>query len=235
MRILICDDEMDFIEELKSAIHSFFDEKKLAQPQIAIFQNGSDLLCDTGTKDIVFLDVQMPEPNGIYIGHQIKKSNPTALIFIVTSHINYLDDAMRFHVFRYLAKPLDVNRLFRNLQDALFALSSLNFHIALETRDGIYNLSVSDIIYLDISSRKVNVHTMSEVYISIHPMTYWMNLLPGELFQLSHKGVLINYGHVKNFDHSHVYFDMISESVYMSRRNYTSFKEGYLLYLESRR
>ena len=61
----------------------------------------------------------MPGMNGIYVGNELKKSNPAVIIFIVTSYSEYLDEAMRFHVFRYLSKPLEQQRFFRNMQDAV--------------------------------------------------------------------------------------------------------------------
>ena len=55
--------------------------------------------------------------NGIYVGNTLKKANKDVIIFVVTSYSEYLDDAMRFHVFRYLSKPLDRQRFFRNMKD----------------------------------------------------------------------------------------------------------------------
>ena len=69
--------------------------------------------------DLLFLDIEMPGMNGIYVGNELKKANKNVLIFVVTSYSEYLDEAMRFHVFRYLSKPIDRQRLFRNLKDAL--------------------------------------------------------------------------------------------------------------------
>ena len=61
----------------------------------------------------------MPGLNGIYVGKELKEKNKNTIIFIITSYVEYLDDAMRFHVFRYLSKPLDKQRLFQNMKDAI--------------------------------------------------------------------------------------------------------------------
>ena len=52
----------------------------------------------------------MPGMNGIYVGNELKKSNPAVIIFIVTSYSEYLDEARRSHVSRYLSKPLEQQR-----------------------------------------------------------------------------------------------------------------------------
>ena len=119
MRIIICDDDTTFSLELKNEILNFFKKKKSKAPEISVFHNGEDLLSGQPNADIVFLDIEMPGLDGITVGRKLKSQNENVIIFVVTSFLEYLDDAMRFHVFRYLSKPLDTGRLFKNLEDAL--------------------------------------------------------------------------------------------------------------------
>lgn len=99
MRILICDDDVMIQRELTKYLSEYFHRHNLRLPDICCFHTGHDLLLDSGNKDIVFLDVEMPGLSGISVGTSLKKSNPDVIIFIVTSYSEYLDDAMRFHVF----------------------------------------------------------------------------------------------------------------------------------------
>ena len=79
---------------------------------------------------------------------------------LVTSYSEYLDDAMRFHVFRYLSKPLDKQRLYRNIKDALHLYNTTNTKISIETNSTTYTTSVSDIISVEARARKVTIHTL---------------------------------------------------------------------------
>lgn len=92
----------------------------------------------------------MPGVNGIYTGNELKNRNPNVIIFIITSYAEYLDEAMRFHVFRYLSKPLDKQRLFRNIKDALQLYNNNNTKLAIETKQGVYTVSSSDIICVEV-------------------------------------------------------------------------------------
>ena len=116
MRILICDDDTLIIEQLQKYIESYFESNHLKCPELVSFTSGESLLAEKSEKDIVFLDIEMPGMNGIYVGNELKKANKHVIIFVVTSYSEYLDEAMRFHVFRYLSKPLDKQRFFRILQ-----------------------------------------------------------------------------------------------------------------------
>lgn len=73
MRILICDDDALMIEQIQKNIKSFFENNRLKCPEIACFSDGASLISDTGEKDILFLDIEMPGMNGIYVENELKK------------------------------------------------------------------------------------------------------------------------------------------------------------------
>lgn len=235
MRILICDDDKAITEQLEEILHCFFQENSLKVPEIVIYDNGEDLLKDSDTKDIAFLDIEMPGVSGIFVGNELKKENENVIIFIVTSYAQYLDDAMRFHVFRYLSKPLEQSRIFRNMKDALALYNTAVTKIPIETKDGVYIVPATDIIFIEAHGHKVTVHTPKQDYVSVHSMKYWLEELDMPCFFSSHRSFLVNLKHVSDFDHSliHLYNDRFE--AYLTRRKYTQFKDAYLLYLESTR
>ena len=73
MRILICDDDQTTAGQLAGYIRDFFKRDHLKCPDMDLFFDGESLLADPGEKDIVFLDVEMPGVDGIYVGQQLKK------------------------------------------------------------------------------------------------------------------------------------------------------------------
>ena len=235
MRILICDDDALIVEQLQEYIRVYFEENGVKCPELACFSDGESLLADEGNKDIVFLDVEMPGMDGIYVGNEIKKANNNAIIFIVTSYSEYLDDAMRFHVFRYLSKPLDRQRFFRNMEDAANLYHTITFKIPVETKQGVHTVPASSVIAVEARGRKVIVHTASCDLESVHNMQYWSDCLPDNCFFRTHRSFIVNFEHVTDFDHSLVHMADNQFHAYLTRRKYGKFKEAYLLYLESTR
>ncbi len=235
MRILICDDDPLYIEELKKYIQYYFSSCHLKLPDLVSFSNGKSLLEDQGEKDIVFLDIEMPGMNGIYVGRELKKENKHVIIFVVTAYSEYLDEAMRFHVFRYLSKPLDRQRFLRNMKDALAYYHSVSVKIPIETKDGVYTLPSSCIVAVEAQRRKVFVYTVRQTYQSVHNMDYWMEQLPENNFFRTHRSYIVNFEHVSDFDHTTVHLLNGQRTAYLTRRKYTSFKDAYLLYLENTR
>lgn len=235
MRIAICDDDPMIIETLQKYIEQYFRKHHLSCPDILAFSNGDALLSDTTEKDIIFLDIEMPGVNGIYAGNKLHECYPDVLIFIVTSFMEYLDDAMRFHVFRYLSKPIDRQRLFRNLDDALAQYHTATKKIVYETKDSVHTIAPASIVMIEAVSKKSIIYTTSETYHTIHPMQYWLKNLPSSQFFQTHRSFIVNMEHVSDFDRTLVHMDLPQTNAYLTQRKYHAFKEAYLLFLESMR
>ena len=235
MQLIICDDDKLFIQKLQHCLQLFFKQHHLTLPKIITFTSGEELLSYTGSIDILFLDIEMPGMNGIYVGNELKKANKNVIIFVVTSYSEYLDEAMRFHVFRYLSKPLDKQRFFRNMKDALAYYNSITTKIPVETKQGVYSFPASQIIAIEAQGRKVIVHTTRQDFDSIHNMDYWLEQLPKNSFFQTHRSFIVNFEHIVDFDHSTIHLSNQQIAAYLTRRKYSSFKNAYLLYLESMR
>ena len=234
MRILICDDDDLMIKQIRKYCQFFFDKIQVKCPELVCFSDGETLLSDEGEKDILFLDIEMPGMNGIYVGNELKRANNNIIIFIVTSYSEYLDEAMRFHVFRYLSKPLDKQRFFRNMKDAVDLYNTITIKIPVETKQGMHTLPASSVIAIEAQGRKITVHTTLCDFESIHNMQYWLELLPKNRFFQTHRSFIINFEHVTDFDRNLVHMSD-NQSAYLTKRKYSLFKEAYLLYLESTR
>lgn len=235
MRITICDDDTMIVEKLQKYLKNYFSHLHLKCPEIVCFASGETLLADQRANDILFLDIEMPGLNGIYVGNELKKRNKNTIIFIITSYSEYLDEAMRFHVFRYLSKPIDQQRLFRNLKDAMDLYHSMTMKIPIETKQGVHIVPVSSIIMIEAQGKKVIVHTATHDFESTHTMQYWLDQLPTNRFFQTHRSFIVNYEHITDFDHMLVHLSTGHFTAYLTKRKYSSFKEAYLLYLESTR
>ena len=89
---------------------------------------------------------------------------------------------MRFHVFRYLSKPIDKQRFFRNMKDAVDLYNTSTVKVPIETKQGIHTLLASSIIMIEAQGRSVIVHTTLHDFESVHNMQYWLELLPKSCF-----------------------------------------------------
>lgn len=235
MRILICDDEQAVTEKIRQYLQEYFTHNDHEVPDLVSFSDGDSLLADTEQKDIVFLDIEMPGSNGILVGEELKKENPNVLIFITTSYIQYLDDAMSFHVFRYLTKPLEKERLFKNMDEAVRLYYRLVSTVIIDDGNTAKKVSESDIIYIEAQARTTLVHTVSGVYPAKKPIHFWIDTLNAGSFFQSHKSYIVNMKYVSEFSHEIITFSENHSQAYLSRRKYKQFKKAFFIYIEHNR
>lgn len=234
MRILFCDDNIVILDQLRSHVSDYFKENGGQQPELVCYDNGDALLTTETRADIAFLDVEMPGINGIQLGARLKEMNPHIKIFIVTSYPDYLDEAMRFQVFRYLSKPIDKDRLFRNLKDAVYQYNIESREFPIVTNDGVFVRRAEEIVCVETSQRKVLIYTTDGVLQSVQPMEHWRQTLTLPCFYMTHRSYIINMRFVSSIGKDRVLLKYRGQeqSAYLTRRKYTTFKDTYLMYRE---
>ncbi len=191
MNIAICDDEFIFRNYLEDQLKVYYGERSIPL-NILHFDSGEALIHSTFLFDLVFLDVEMQQLNGIETGKILKKNNPHCIILVITSHNGYLDDAFKINAFRFLSKPLDVIRLYKSLDDAaeLIHKEMIVFY-DIPSKENI-RIYANEIIYLEISKKKTKVVTVNGEYFSREKMNYWKNKLNSPSFVCPHSSYIVN-------------------------------------------
>ena len=114
MTILVVDDQA---EDLKSTA----DLVRTLQPdeELLCFDNGFAALAEARNKeiDLAFLDVKMPEMDGLILGQYLKDLNPLINLIYVTEHREYSFEAMKLHASGYLLKPVSEQDVQKELAD----------------------------------------------------------------------------------------------------------------------
>lgn len=235
MRIVFCDDDPRILHQLQKYVKEFFTNLGGVLPEFIIYNTGDLLIQQETRADIAFLDVEMPGVSGIHAGAILKTQNPLIKIFIVTAYPDYLDEAMRFQVFRYLSKPIDKTRLFRNLKDAVFAYNIESQKYPILTDKGVFTRRSEEIICVETAHRKTIVHTLDGPIFSNNNIDYWRNTLLLPCFFTTHRSYIVNMRYVYAIQKDTVILKNRDKELvaFLARRKYTQFKDAYLLYMES--
>lgn len=199
------------------------------------FPSGDALLNNGDLRaDIAFLDVEMPGVSGIRLGEILKEHNPYIKIFILTAFPDYLDEAMRFQVFRYLSKPLDKNRLFRNLKDAVQQYLTDTKEFTIDTAEGVLVRRAEEIICVESSGRGTIVYTTRETICSKDSIHIWQARLDLPCFCSTHRSFIINFRFVNTIlkDTIVLQHGNFRKDVYLTRRKYNAVKDAFLFYQE---
>lgn len=161
LRIGLCDDDPDIIEILHSYINDFAETHKL-QIKTFKFHSCQDLISCNAYYDILFLDIELKDGNGLKIGQELRRYNSKTKIIYLTNYSNYREIAFSVHAFDYIIKPITESQFISTMEDVLKFLPSVEqqplcliFHL----KEGVYSFRINDLIYFEYINRKTVLHT----------------------------------------------------------------------------
>ena len=115
IRVLIVDDEVDFVEMLSLRLEE-------AGEKVVPAYNGRECLeiLKKLDIDVVILDIKMPGMDGIQTLKEIKKGFPLVEVIMLTGHgtTETAVEGMKMGAFDYLLKPTDFHDLLEKLENA---------------------------------------------------------------------------------------------------------------------
>ena len=195
--ISICDDDPYMRDQLKNLIHGYFIQKQL-DCNIRLFSSGDELDRFGGRTDIAFLDVEMSGLNGIQTGYRLMNNNVDTVIFIITSHLEYLDQAIDLKVFRYFEKPVNRARLYCALDAVTQQAGELTFlseHLPVTLRERevvcIYSFDRKTFVVTDTGVIYPTIVTMKEWLKRTEQIAYYSH---------PHYSYIVNLRYVSGFD-----------------------------------
>ncbi len=233
MKIIICDDNKNVVNQVKKLLRDIMEQSTYSFDFIC-FDNGEDIVSKNIKADIAFIDIEMSGVNGLAVTKHLQHINPNIIIFIVTSHQGYLDDAMDLKVFRYLSKPIDENRFKKSMETALNLYHQTTETIILDSLGEHHSVFTDDILYLTIDNRKTRIYTKEFNYLLSQKFDYWkMQLKPYDYFVQSHYSYIVNLKNVTDFNKSEITLTNGTKKlkVPISRGFYPTFKKSFYEYM----
>jgi two-component system LytT family response regulator len=113
IRAIIVDDEKPAINALQDLLSEYDDIELVGQ-----FMNPYQALSRIGELafDIAFLDIEMPEMNGLELGERLLEADPSKDIIYITAYDAYAVEAFEVCALDYLLKPVSPRRMKKTLE-----------------------------------------------------------------------------------------------------------------------
>ena len=235
---IIVEDELPAREELKYFLN---EEKEIKL--IEEFESPLDTLnfWEKNKIDVVFLDINMPDMNGINLGKIISKIYPEVKIIFITAYKDYAVDAFEVKAFDYLLKPYSEERI-RNLLKSLVSTKSVDNilnrntslkKITINMDEKIYVLSLTDVDYIEANEKETLIFANKKRYVSKIKISKWEEMLEGYNFYRCHRSYIINLDKIVEieqwFNSSWIIkLKNYSTTIPVSRNNIKELKELFL-------
>lgn len=201
MRILICDDEVRYIQPLRKCLEQYMAEHNIPS-EITEAVSPQKVLLSKEVYDIAFLDIQMENVNGLTLAKELRRRNRKTALFFITNYEGYQDNAMDLQALRYFKKPFEPDRLIAGLDKALEYIDGAYVDVFLYSGGVQQRVLVDDILYLTLDGRKVAIQTVKSRFLVTGKLEEWIERFPHTYFRQPHKSFLVNLHHVERYAYS---------------------------------
>lgn len=201
MRILICDDEVRYIQPLRKCLEQYMAEHNIPS-EITETVAPQKILLSKEVYDIAFLDIQMENVDGLTLAKELRQRNRKTALFFITNYEGYQDNAMDLQALRYFKKPFEPDRLIAGLDKALEYIDGAYVDVFLYSGGVQQRVLVDDILYLTLDGRKVAIQTAKSRFLVTGKLEEWIERFPHTFFRQPHKSFLVNLHHIERYAYS---------------------------------
>lgn len=159
--------------------------------------------------DLVFLDIQMPNLNGMDVMDMVKVNQN----FIITSaYQEYALDAFKFNVIDFLLKPISYAQFYKSIQKYIqweksFYSKIQEEHIFVKADRKHFRIPIQSITYIEGLKDYIRIHTEREKIVVYETMKGILKRLPENKFIRIHRSFIISFTRLKVMECHRIWLD----------------------------
>lgn len=206
MDCIIVDDDKTSILALSKCIE-MTNHVKLKET----FTNGFEALkfLEGNKIDLIFLDVEMPELDGIEL---LKSLENKPSVIMVSSKTDYAFEGFKNDVDDYIQKPVEFHRFYRSIEKVLakqgnVTRGSKDEHIFVKSDSILVRVNLKDINYIEAMGDYVRIFTQNQKHMVLSTMKAFEEKLPSDQFLRVHKSFIVNLDKVNAINGFSIMFE----------------------------
>lgn len=194
LRIAICDDE----PEARDALRFQLEKTLIEQTEEVVYEfcAGTNAVSwlrkHPGEVDLLFLDVEMDNMDGMEAARQIREFDGNIMIVFLTGYADHVFDGYSVGALDYILKPVTVQRLMELLHRVRVKLEQEeNLSFSFKNADGTWRFPLQEILYFYSDRRKVSLVTKDKEYTFYAKLDEIGKKLDGQFVRI-HQRFLVN-------------------------------------------
>lgn len=205
INIALLDDDNVALNISKTILETFFNEKNI-EFKLHSFTSPLTFLANAKevNYDLVVLDIDMPEMDGIEVAKEVRKIKFDATIIFLSQKENLVFDCFSVRPFGFIRK----NRLYEDFGKImnLYLGNENNMEdkgssLTIKSKTGILNLKIRDIVYIEGNRNYQSIHLKSEETIDIRMLLSELEeKLSSHGFLRIQKGFLVNSFYIRRIE-----------------------------------
>jgi len=169
--------------------------------------------------NLVFLDIQMPELNGLQF---MRIAGKQCKVILTTAYSEYALEGFEHDVIDYLLKPIAFDRFYRAAAKALQVLGNdgknrllekneifsdhyrQGEYLFIKTEHRIQKVNLRDILFIEGLQNYITLHTTEGRILSLQTMKKVEDQLPPKEFMRVHKSYIVSLRHITSIERSRI-------------------------------
>ncbi len=232
IRIAICDDEKHMSDHIRSMVLNFF-RKKNREISLRMFSSGEELLSYNGQIDILFLDIQMKDMDGMETARKLRADKFRGFLVFITVLKEMVFQSFEVQAYDYLVKPVD-EKQFEKTMERLYASMQNASEDSLLVQKGYEGRIIreDEIVFCEIIDRKIYLNLTSGEVVDYYERIENLETKLNNRFYRCHRSYLINLKHLKGYKNGTAYMDNGKE-IPVSRLRSREFSGVVLQYMKN--
>ena len=158
--------------------------------------------------DAVFLDIQMPNYDGVDLLKNLRSYRPTLPVIYVSAHKKFALEAAKLNAFSYLLKPvnreellLTINKIIDYKKELNSRIQKNNNRIKLPVKNGLIFIEINEIVSLIAEGNYTKINLISgKSHISSYNLGKLFKNLPLYQFERINRGTVVNKTYLKEIN-----------------------------------
>ena len=198
IKFAICDDEPHMTQEISNQLSQYMNGRQITSYCVNTYSNGRSLMESGCDFDVIFLDIQMAELDGMEIAKMLRQRRNHSLLIFVTVLKECVFDAFEVEAYDYLIKPLDSGRFKRTMDRVIKSLEQRTAKsIVVQRGTSCEVILLAEIVYCEVQGRKIYIHQSDGRIIDYYDRLDDLEQRVDRRFFRCHRSYLVNLEYIR--------------------------------------
>jgi len=235
MRICLVDDETTQIELLKNLINKWSNMNDV-ETEISFYSSSEEMLFECEYRypfDLIILDIQMGEMDGISLAKTIRKTDGNVTIAFISGMKDYVYEGYEVEAVRYILKPVNDVKVYELLDFVYERIIEEPKYLIVSTSGSKNKVKYDDIVYIEAMGHYITIYTVNEDISYKYSISELYNELCDFGFTKTHRSYIVNLKHVDKITREYCLLSNKQE-IPLSRSLYKEVNEKFIEYYKGK-
>ena len=222
IRIAIVEDDKSSSELLVNYLEKYSNDKNIRFDVKTFFSCNQILNNYNNNFDIIFMDIELPDGNGLETIRKIREVDKNVIVIFVTNMAQYAVKGYEVRAFDFIIKPVTSYNFYIKLDNILNLFEQKKDNeIWISNKDGKMKLNISSIYYIEVIQHMCIYHTKNGNFKATGSLNNIEKTLSKYNFSLCNRCYLVNLRYVTSVKKGFVLIN--NEELIISRAKQASF------------